>query len=72
MTDRYFALTVLLTKDTRSDDAEPIIEAIKMIKGVHTVEPHISDMDTWAAETRAKRELGQKLWEVLYPHSSPS
>lgn len=37
MTDRYFALTVLLKKDTREDDAERILNAIEMIKGVSKV-----------------------------------
>lgn len=67
MTDRFFALTVLLDQDIREDDAEPIIAAIQMIKHVQKVEPHITDAGNWAAEERARRELGQKLWEVLYP-----
>lgn len=67
MTDRYFALTVLLDKDIRSDDAEPIIKAIEMIKHVQKVEPHVSDLSQWGAEERARRELGEKLFAVLYP-----
>jgi len=67
MTDRFYALTVLLEKDIRSDDAEPLIEAIKMIKCVQDVKPHISDAETWMAEERARRELGEKIWNVLYP-----
>lgn len=65
MTDRYNALTVLLDRDIRKDDAEPIIDAIRMIKGVQKVEPHVSDVNGWAAEERAKGELKRKLWEVL-------
>lgn len=67
MTDRYYALTVILEKDMRDDDAENIIEAIKMIKGVLKVKPSIANPDTWMAEERARRELGEKLWAVLYP-----
>ncbi len=67
MTDRYYALTVVLEKDIRDDDAEPILNAIKMIKGVQDVQPHISDPGTWVAQERARRELGEKLWYVLYP-----
>lgn len=67
MTDRYYALTVILEKDMRSDDAEQLIAAIKMIKGVLDVEPHISDPETWMAEERAIRKIGEKLWNVLYP-----
>lgn len=65
MTNRYFALTVLLGEDIREDDAEPIVDAIRMIKGVWKVEPHVKDLNNWAAEERAKGELKQKLWEVL-------
>lgn len=65
MTDRYFALTVLLDQDIRKDDAEPIINAIRMIKHVLQVEPHVSDVDTWAARACVRGELKQKLWDVL-------
>ncbi len=69
MTDRYYALTVILEKDMREDDAERMIEAIQMIKGVQNVQPLISNPDIWMAEERAKRELGKKLWQVLYPEN---
>jgi len=67
MTDRYHALTVILEKDIRSDDAESLISAIKMIKGVLNVKPRISDATTWMAEERARMELGKKLLDILYP-----
>jgi hypothetical protein len=34
MTDRYNSLTVVLDRDIREDDAEHILNAIRMIKGV--------------------------------------
>ena len=37
MTDRFHSLTVVLEREIRDDDAEPIIAAIKMIKGVAEV-----------------------------------
>lgn len=67
MTDRYFALTVLLDEDTREDDAKYIIDAIKMIRGVKAVEPHVSNLDVWAGETRARMRLAEELWDVLFP-----
>ena len=67
MTDRYFALTVLLDRDIREDDAEHILHAIRMIKGVLKVEPHVTDVDMWAAESRARHKLVAELWKVLYP-----
>lgn len=67
MTNRYHALTVVLEKDMRDDDAKCLIEAIKMIKGVCNVKPIVSDPISWMAEERARRELGQKLLEIVYP-----
>ena len=68
MTDRFYALTVVLEKDIREDDAEHIINAIRMIKGVIDVEGNITTPETWMAEERARRELRQKLIEIIYPH----
>lgn len=67
MTDRYNAFIVILAKDIREDDAEATINAIKQIKGVLDVEPHIADFDEQIAESRVRNELGTKLWHVLYP-----
>lgn len=67
MTDRFYALTVILDEPIRSDDAEPIVEAIKMIRGVLKVEPHVASLETYAAQERARHELGMKVWRVLYP-----
>lgn len=65
MTNRYFALTVLLDVDMREDDAEAVINAIWMIKHVQAVEAHVANSETWAAEKRVRRNLERKLWEVL-------
>jgi len=65
MTDRYFALTDLLDEDIHVDDAEPIINAIRMIRHVLDVQPHVKSLNDWSAEERAKSQLRRKLWEVL-------
>ncbi len=70
MTDRYNALTIVLERDIRSDDAETIINAIKMIRGVISVSPNVVDMDSHIAYTRAQTDLSKKLFEVLYPKKS--
>lgn len=70
MTDRYNYLTVVLEQDIRSDDAEPLIQAISMLRGVVKVEPHVANPDNYMAEERARRELGEKLWAILYPKRS--
>ena len=67
MTNRYHSLTVALDRDIRDDDAEPILMAIRMIKGVLSVKPKVADMDSNMAEDRARIDLGQKLWDVIYP-----
>lgn len=67
MTDRYNALVVTLEKDTRDDDAEFLINAIKMLKGVLSVKGNISDFEQHTAEERVRAELGQKLLDVIYP-----
>lgn len=67
MTDRYNYLTVALDHNIRSDDAEPLILAISMLRGVLQVEPNVVDADAWNAETRARHELGQKLLKIVYP-----
>lgn len=68
MTDRINTVTVFLERDTRSDDAETIIAAISMIKGVASVMPgqpvglqDISNRMQVAAELRAK------MWDLLKP-----
>lgn len=67
MTDRYYSLTVVLEKDYRDDDAESILNAIKMIKGVLDVKGNISDPSTWMAEERARRDLGKRLLDIVFP-----
>ncbi len=67
MTDRFSTLTVVLKKNIRDDDAEPIINAIKMIKNVLSVKSNVSNHAEYMAEERVRRELGEKLWEVIYP-----
>jgi hypothetical protein len=66
MTEQYHTLTVALDHDIRSDDAEWLIKAIGMLRGVLSVTPHPVNPDSWVAEERAKRELTDKLWKVLH------
>lgn len=70
MTDRVFALTVALKNDVRTDDVEAITNAVRMIRGVLDVTEHIVNAETYVAQERARRELGEKLWNVLYPKSA--
>lgn len=65
MTNRYNAVVVTFERDIRDDDAEAIINAIRMIKGVVDVDPNVSDINMHVAETRVKIELTNKLYDVL-------
>ena len=65
MTDRLKGFVVTLQRDIRDDDAQPIIDAIKMIKGVLDVEPSISDIDDQMNRSVVKQELREKLWKAL-------
>lgn len=67
MTDRINAITVVLQDDIRIDDAEPILAAIKQIRGVLSVISNVADLDSHIAQTRARNELADKLWDVIYP-----
>ena len=67
MTDRYNTLTVVLEKDMRDDDAEVLIAAIRQLRGILSVRGNVADPSDYMAQERAKRELGDKLWQVLYP-----
>ena len=67
MTNRYNALTVVLEKDIRDDDAEALLSAIRQLRGVLSVSGNVADMDSHLAQERARHDLGEKLWCVLYP-----
>lgn len=65
MADRFSALTVILDRDMRDDDAAPLIAAINQFCGVQQVVPVVSDPLSLAAESRARADLGARLWEAL-------
>lgn len=61
MTDRIFGFHVLLDKDYRIDDAQFIIDAVMMIKGVKSTAVHISTPELWASIERAKADMLEKI-----------
>ena len=67
MTDRYNQLVVVLTEDLRADDAEPLMNAIRQMKGVLAVDGNVVTSSDHAATMRARHELGQKVREFLKP-----
>jgi hypothetical protein len=65
MTDRFHSLVVVLEKDIREDDAQAIIDAIKMVKGVLTVDGLVADPTSMMAYARARSDLQHKLFTAL-------
>lgn len=67
MTQLYKTLIVHLEQDIRSDDAEPLIDAISQMRGVALVTGDDVSGDDWLARIRVRHELQQKIWELLKP-----
>jgi hypothetical protein len=61
MTDRFAGVIVTFDRDIRDDDAEPLINAIRMLKGVIAVSPIEADPGHVIASNRVRRELQDKL-----------
>jgi hypothetical protein len=65
MTKRLKGCTVVFDGDFREDDAEALLAAIRMIKGVVRVEPTESAFNDFEVRTRVVLELHKKLQAVL-------
>jgi hypothetical protein len=65
MTDRLQGVYVAFDVDIREDDAKDIIAAISQIRHVLRVEPSVVDLSDFVARERVRRELTDKLWEIL-------
>lgn len=68
MTDRHSGYIIALDKDIREDDAEAIINAIRMVKGVIAVEPVVNDNHLeLIATSRIKMSLFDAVRKAIYP-----
>lgn len=65
MTTRYKSFIVSLEHDIRDDDADAIINALKMVKGVLRVEPQEATAGDLTIQYREKSELRKKLFDFL-------
>jgi hypothetical protein len=65
MTDRIRHITITLERDTREDDAEVILGAIKMIRGVAIVTPHLVAGTDNLARLAVGSDIRQKLLEAV-------
>jgi len=68
MTTRHSGYLVVLEVDLREDDAQPLLDAIRLLRGVASVQPIESECGTQAiSDARVRSELAKKLHEVLRP-----
>jgi len=65
MTERIYALTVVLDQDIREDDVQRLVDAIGMFAYVLTVEQHVADTGLYAATQRAREEIRARLLKAL-------
>jgi len=70
MSNRIFSYTVTLDGVYKDEDAKQIQDAIEMIKGVSRVVPQVATAETYFAVDKARRDLGEKILEVIYPKES--
>ena len=73
MTDRVRTISVVLTNDLRADDAEQVLNAIRMLKGVQIVSlgPAV-EPDDYVARQVVSGEVGNTLRYVADALSQPS
>jgi hypothetical protein len=64
MTDRHAGYVVVLADDVREDDAEAVITALRMTKGVLTVTPVVADPRQFITEARRDAAWQDALAEV--------
>ncbi len=65
MTDRFKGVVVGFTDDIREDDAEPFMNAIRMLRGVASVDPLVADPTDHLARSRTRHELRAKLHAAI-------
>ena len=65
MADRIRHLTITLDEDIRDDDIEPIVSAIKHVRGVASVERHVVKAEDHLARHVVRAEIRQKLHEAV-------
>lgn len=65
MTDRHAGYIVTLAQNTREDDAEAVITALRMVKGVLSVEPVVADIQYHLAVQRVNREWTDRLYAMI-------
>lgn len=65
MTDRIKGVLITFEKDIRVDDAQPIIEALTMIRGVSTVMPYVTNMEDYMLYEKGQIDARKGMFEYL-------
>lgn len=65
MTDRIRHLTITLDRDYREDDVQVVVEAIRQLRAVSSVELHAVTANDHLARMVAKNELGRRIYEAV-------
>lgn len=65
MTDRLNAVIVVFDTPIRDDDAQPIIDAIRQLRGVLTVAPVVADGSGQAERMRTDVKWANLLGQVI-------
>jgi len=70
MSDKFCTLTVTLNRDLPQDEVELVMSAIRQLQAVSDVSATAQDPMGLMAIVRARRDLENRLWDVLYPKES--
>lgn len=65
MTDRLKGVLVTFGQDIREDDAEKLLDAIRMLKGVIDVRPLVSSIEDDMARARVDFEWRERILDLL-------
>ncbi|MFH8627766.1 hypothetical protein ACH4A8_38765 [Streptomyces vietnamensis] len=64
MSERHAGYVVTLTNDLNDEDAQQVLDALRMIKGVLSVEPVTASIDVHIGTERARSEIRGKLLDL--------
>jgi hypothetical protein len=67
MTDHLKGFIITLEENLSEDDAQPIFEAIRQLRGVLSVHPNVADTTDLIAYERARHELRTKILGIIWP-----
>lgn len=64
MTPRVHTITVVLEHDTRVDDVQALLDAIRCLRGVASVDTVVADLPSHFAEVRVRQAVAARLRQL--------